>query len=159
MDLSSSPTVNVPGPSKGVNNLLRTLRGEHFRRGLNAQRVRVAHSAAQQERGPSLPPLRPAPGPPPPRSWMQQADELAMRESFAFKRDSPAWRTYALRLAYAHLAAPPPTPSLVGLCLQTILNEGSEVYLEILPELPVHLRRHLMLETAIADPLPFPLPW
>ncbi|EJD42582.1 hypothetical protein AURDEDRAFT_168393 [Auricularia subglabra TFB-10046 SS5] len=160
--LSSSTPAGNAAPNGRVNQLLHTLRGEHFRRALNAERVRLARTAAANASGPTHPPLvpsfsdpalapsqflpqaKPTPGPPAPRSWLH-----TRRQEQQDRADSAAWRASALELAFA----PPRRDTLVQMCLEIILAQEPDVVLEILPELPAHLRRQAILHTAVHAPL------
>ncbi|KAH9935025.1 uncharacterized protein B0H18DRAFT_496170 [Fomitopsis serialis] len=106
------------------------------------------------------------PGPRPPPSWSGLFDaDVKGNDGDPQGDEECAWRSNALSLIYSHL--PPSTssdavsvPRLTLLCLQYLValypgQDASEAFAEdVVPYLPVHLRRHLIRWAAIHDPLP-----
>lgn len=178
--MRSSPPRSLKG-NKDVNNLLHTLRGEHFRRALNSQRT-LAPLQTSPALGPSLPyaeiyglqPHRlssqaahidgkvtstPVAGPIP-RSW---AVTTAPAKAF----EGPEWRETALSLFFAPIGGPfgpvvgansrPAVPRLGEFCLRVILRycgTDANVLKDLVPYLGPHLRKQLMRICAVQCPLP-----
>ncbi|TRM62665.1 hypothetical protein BD626DRAFT_569809 [Schizophyllum amplum] len=140
-----------------VNDMLDTLRGEHYRHTQNVSRARRVPPSTGNRTAPNLPffleyySSAPAPkrqsGPPPPRSWTQSASVT----------DTPNWRASRLAPVFACLPEPSHTddfPPLARLCLRSLLSlyTTDELIEEVAPLLPGHLRRLLVRDAAIHAP-------
>ncbi|KAH9079511.1 hypothetical protein EDB83DRAFT_2216126 [Lactarius deliciosus] len=178
--MRSSPPQSSKG-NKDVNDLLHTLRGEHFRRALNSQRIPAAALLPTSPAlGPSLPyaeiyGLQPhrfssqalhidakvtptLVAGPIPRSWV-----VTTAPSQAF--ESPEWRETALSLFFAQNGgssgpvadARPAVPRLGEFCLRVILRccgTDADVLRDFVPYLGPHLKKQLMRICAVRCPLP-----
>ncbi|KAH9063342.1 hypothetical protein EDB87DRAFT_169427 [Lactarius vividus] len=178
--MRSSPPRSLKG-NKDVNDLLHTLRGEHFRRVLNSQRTPgTAPLPTSPALGPSLPyaeiyglqhhhfssqavriDVKVSPTPvagPIPRSW-------AVTTSPAKAFESPEWRETALSLFFAQTGGSsgpmadvrPAVPRLGEFCLRVILRccgTDADVLSDFVPYLGPHLRKQLMRICALRCPLP-----
>ncbi|KAF8077864.1 hypothetical protein FPV67DRAFT_16852 [Lyophyllum atratum] len=154
--------------ARPVNDMLHTLRGEHFRRAQNLQRSRAHVSSNISRNSPTLPidlttsdyptndraPAKAAtssssaytncPGPGAPKSWTLISKEVV--------EDTPAWRAQAMSLL---LPPPPLIPPLTNLCLRVLAAQPSQEFTrDITSYIPPHLRRDLIRHTAVHSPLP-----
>ncbi|KAG2158227.1 uncharacterized protein EDB93DRAFT_1238018 [Suillus bovinus] len=181
MALQRTSTPQDPSEtSRQVNNILRNLRGEHFRHSRNVQRVPASLPTSLHVNNlPTLPIslIYPSPedgkrnaappsghhstrsvrvaGPDPPRSWTTLSSPR-IREGDLAGVNFPAWREHALDLVFSfdNAVRTGEFPTLALLCLHVIRMEcsGSELA-EIRPYIPPHLRRVLMRHSAINCPL------
>lgn len=163
--------------NKDVNNLLHTLRGEHFRRALNSNRTPgLVPLPTSPALGPSLPYAEiyglqphhfssqaphidvkvtstPVAGPIP-RSW-------AVTSTPAKVFEDPEWRETALSLFFSgSVPRENPraaVPRLGEFCLRVILRccgTDANVLKDLVPYLGPHLRKQLMRMCAVQCPLP-----
>lgn len=123
MPLQRTVPQDASEPSRQVNNILRNLRGEHFRHSRNVQRVPASLPSLHVNNLPTLPisliypstdgrldgsvpsrhhstrPGRVA-GPDPPRSWITLSSPKTTEADLA-DINSPAWREHALDLVFS----------------------------------------------------------
>ncbi|KAG8217879.1 hypothetical protein J3R82DRAFT_6045 [Butyriboletus roseoflavus] len=110
------------------------------------------------------------PGPSPPRSWRSPAMSTPLPTNIDVVTDTTAWRERALSLLFStdvsasHSSEsarscpiypnPSPIPQLTLLCLQLIraICPGADLA-QVVPYIPLHLRRALVRYTAIQAPL------
>lgn len=151
--MTSSPLQSLKR-NKDVNNLLHTLRGEHFRRELNANRTPgLAPLLTSPVLGPSLPYAEIYVAGSIPRSW-------AVTSAPAKAFEDPEWRETALSLFFGGSAGANPTaavPRLGEFCLRVILRccgTDADVLKDLVPYLGPHLRKQLMRMCAVQCPLP-----
>ncbi|KAF8511385.1 hypothetical protein JB92DRAFT_2934858 [Gautieria morchelliformis] len=166
----SFPPAGLNTSTPQVTSLLQTLRGEAFRRQRN---LRGGHVSAPPSlaRGPSLPPLftserededannvssrseTQSAGPRPPRSWVPS--------SHAPSAASWQWRSHALSLTLHHTPSLSPTlyphttsrvPSLLQLCLHTLVYEYGGLPPEYFSFVPRHILREYVRYSAVHAP-------
>ncbi|KAI0306479.1 hypothetical protein B0F90DRAFT_1690248 [Multifurca ochricompacta] len=147
--------------NKDVNNLLHTLRAEHFRRTLNTQR------SPSGRLGPTTLPTSPCLTPslpyaeiyagPIPRSWATATTPAKVLEG-------PRWRETALSLFFARTDDTIPVgtggrvvPCLADFCLRVVLDyfgAGADALEDLVPYLAPHHKKQLMRICAVRCPLP-----
>ncbi|KAH9981201.1 hypothetical protein BGW80DRAFT_1268995 [Lactifluus volemus] len=171
-----------PKRNKDVNDLLRTLRGEHFRRTLNTQRAprpRAAAFTASGLVGRSLPYAEIYAAGPIPRSWAAATAAPVTDKTL----EGPAWRATALSLFFAQSSDDPNSvgtlprsadssisstnstgfthavsvvPCLAELCLRVLLTHygtDADILADLVPYLPPHHRKRFMRICAVHSPL------
>ncbi|GLB34869.1 hypothetical protein LshimejAT787_0204340 [Lyophyllum shimeji] len=141
-----APTARHDSNPRAVNNLLHTLRGEHFRHAQNLQKSRSHLSASTSRSSPTLPiDLTTA---------EYSSDDPASSKSAtspSIVEDTPAWRARAVSLV---LPPPPSIPLLTNLCLRILAALPAQDFTQdVIPYIPPHLRRDLVRHAAIHSPL------
>lgn len=128
---------------RAVNNLIHTLRGEHYRHSQNLRGSRTHVAATFSRNTPTLPVDLTG-------TEYPSAHPPALTLPYTTVEDTLAWRKQALSLL---LPAPSPIPSLSSLCTHILATLPTEEFTEIVEYLPQHLRRDLVRHTAVYSPL------